>query len=213
MFGPVTKCPSDAIAIFQQAGDRAFHVDGDPQLHAAVLQSADHFKARTVAIPLQLLGHGRIASVPFTPCGTKSYSGESCSATLDASGEGVQGRFLISWERARALQVESGPHGCCLARDRGCPRACVWFRSVSGLSPPGRNRLDWDSLLLYFSDLQKYLLIASCLCWNLYLVHNFPVTRVRLCDAQCQFVLVLGVYGPAELDGFVVAFHAHIRIS
>jgi len=109
MFGPVTKCPSDAIAIFQQAGDRAFHVDGDPQLHAAVLQSADHFKARTAAIPLQLLGHGHIASVPFTPCGTKSYSGESCSATLDALGEGVQGRLLISWERARALQVESGP--------------------------------------------------------------------------------------------------------
>ncbi len=77
----------------------------------------------------------------------------------------------------------------------------------SGPSPVCRPRdaTDWIGSH-YFSDLQKYLLIASCLCWNLHLVHNFPVTRVRLCDAQCQFVLVLGVYGPAELDGFVVAF-------
>src|SRR5258708_35635212 len=49
LLAPVTECSSDAIAIFQQAGDSAFHVDVDPQLHAAVLQGADHFQAGTVA--------------------------------------------------------------------------------------------------------------------------------------------------------------------
>src|SRR5258708_34561680 len=49
LLAPVTECARDAVAIFQQAGDRAFRVDVDPQLHAAVLQSANHFQSRAVA--------------------------------------------------------------------------------------------------------------------------------------------------------------------
>ncbi len=48
LLAPVSKRPGDAVSIFQQAGDRAFHVNVDSQLHAAVLQGADHFQPGAV---------------------------------------------------------------------------------------------------------------------------------------------------------------------
>jgi hypothetical protein len=39
---PVSKGAGDAVAIFQQARDRALHVDGKAHRHATILQGADH---------------------------------------------------------------------------------------------------------------------------------------------------------------------------
>ena len=46
---PVAECARHAVAILQQPGDGALHVDVDAQLHAAVLQRANHFQAGAVA--------------------------------------------------------------------------------------------------------------------------------------------------------------------
>ena len=46
---PVSERARDAVAVFQQLRDRAFHENVEAHLHAAVLQRADHLQARAVA--------------------------------------------------------------------------------------------------------------------------------------------------------------------
>src|SRR5204862_5593955 len=45
----VTERAHHAVAVFQQPGDRAFHVDVDAHVNAVVLQSPDHLQARAIA--------------------------------------------------------------------------------------------------------------------------------------------------------------------
>src|SRR5260370_982398 len=49
LLAPVSECAGDAVAIFEQARDRAFHVDVKAERDAAVLQGADHLEASTIA--------------------------------------------------------------------------------------------------------------------------------------------------------------------
>ena len=46
---PVAERAGDAVAVLQQARDRALHVNVEAQLHAAILQRANHFQAGAVA--------------------------------------------------------------------------------------------------------------------------------------------------------------------
>ena len=46
---PVPECAGDAVAVLQQLGDRALHVDVDTDRHRALLQGADHLEAGAVA--------------------------------------------------------------------------------------------------------------------------------------------------------------------
>ncbi len=48
-FAPVSERAHHAVAVGQQLRDRALHVHVEAELHAAVLQRADHFKAGAVA--------------------------------------------------------------------------------------------------------------------------------------------------------------------
>ena len=45
----VRQRAGDALAVFQQADDRALHVDVDPLVHAVILERADHLQAGAVA--------------------------------------------------------------------------------------------------------------------------------------------------------------------
>ena len=49
LLAPVAEGAGDAVAIFEQPRDGALHVDVDAQMHAAVLQGADHLEAGAVA--------------------------------------------------------------------------------------------------------------------------------------------------------------------
>ncbi len=44
LLAPVAESAGDTIAIFEQSSDRALHVDVDAQMHAAILQGANHLQ-------------------------------------------------------------------------------------------------------------------------------------------------------------------------
>ncbi len=48
LLAPIAERSGNAITVFEQSCDRAFHVDVDAQVHAAVLQGADHLEASAV---------------------------------------------------------------------------------------------------------------------------------------------------------------------
>ena len=55
VFAPIGERAGDAIPVFEQARDRAFHVDVEAHLNAAILERSNHLEARSVAYMTQPL--------------------------------------------------------------------------------------------------------------------------------------------------------------
>ncbi len=49
LLAPIAECSGDAITVFEQSCDGAFHVDVDAEVDAAILQGADHLEAGAVS--------------------------------------------------------------------------------------------------------------------------------------------------------------------
>jgi hypothetical protein len=57
-----------------------------------------------------------------------------------------------------------------------------------------------------------FIRVSSGLPSNLDLVHNLPIARVILCDAESEIMLPLSLHGSCERDGLIVGLDAHVRI-
>src|SRR5437868_1296624 len=55
LFAPIAKRAGNSVALFEQTGDRALHVDVDAQTDAAILQRAYHLQAGAIADVTQTL--------------------------------------------------------------------------------------------------------------------------------------------------------------